>query len=211
MNIISTTDSPILQITDFISPLLCEELLYTLPLTNPSVDSFNRPIITEINSLVVHRHIKDRISPLLQLVNDKYQVNSISYTPPIVNWLSDGVKQHAKQDNVIYDIQNGIWYKKEKNKSFSVIVFLTNSISGTLDTGDVYGGNIKFHSFSYDVIPEMGKMLVIPCAPQFIHSISKILFGNMVFVKFCINTSQEYTYSNDNFSVVSAKWNMINM
>ena len=186
--------SPFYVIEDFISPFQCERFI-SLNASGKSqtIQKLNGGGIPLIeNSFADHTEsIQNRFNCILSesidstFIQLKENSTGGSTPPAIPGWMNSRKK----------------WFRTENIDFVGIIPLKTFSSDVPMDTRfEVYGGKIEFQNFNFSILPERGSLILIPSAPNFIHSISPILFGTFEYIQILLSTTEPWVYNSELFS-----------
>jgi hypothetical protein len=205
--------SPFHVVEEFISPLHCERISKELALRVPNFDEnggvmkYKRDLPTEI------------LYPLLEELNAQIPELEQRYDAQIVpaGTQSRFVQYFEDQKRKPEEIgcENSVYARKKwtKVKDFDLVGFLwlkdyNNSVPLDPRT-EVYGGKLEFPAWGYSLTPARGTLVIYPAGPNFITSLSHVMFGTLEMVKFGFKLSQDgepYVYDKSKHPGTFTEW-----
>lgn len=194
-----TTKSPFYVIQDFLSPLLCEEMIYNLDMCVPDTDKEGHPIRTVKHNETLQEIIFDRMSQNILELENHYGVTYAGTEQMLFEWYPQGCSGesvHCENSNYI----KGKWLKT-KNRDFSGIIFLSDYRDKIPFDNDfeVYGGKLEFPQHGFGFNPARGTLILFPSVPHFINATTQIQFGDLYQVRFHIATRTPFLYDPKQF------------
>lgn len=196
--------SPFVVIEDFLSPMLCEEIVDAALLEFPDRDDAGVPIMAmkynRLAEIRIGESVKDLLVPSLE---KHYGFEYKGMLPFEVECYPEGCKnntQRCENSTMIRSKGKPKWYRSN-NKDFCGVIFLKDSVvKPPLDPYyEVYGGKLQFlnHKFSFN--PKRGTLVVFPGQQHFINCVSDVQLGDLHLLRFYIAAQKPYEYNPKNF------------
>ena len=201
-----THKSPFYIIEEFISPLMCEDIIDRMNNTYPNMDDAGNPLLT----IKSNRLTEIRILPLiLDIVPDLEQYYGFTYAgtlPFDLEWYPENFRNsaaHCENSNLI----KGKWYRTNE-KDFVGVIFLNDS----RDTPpfdpyfEVVGGKLAFPTHNFSFIPKRGQLVLFPGEQHFVNATQDVLYGDLHQIKFYISAENDYVYDPRQFPGTYKQW-----
>jgi len=198
--------SPFLVYREFISPKLCDQIIYDLNIFTPDLDSEDKPLRTIRTHDASEALIFDRFKTIRPLMEEHFKYEHQGTEVVRFEYLSEGV-------SVQHQCENSIWTKKKKwarvrNRDFTCLLFLnTYQDKVPFDTDfEVYGGKLEFPQHGFGFNPERGTLIVFPSGPHFINVLAPIIAGELYVARWHVAASLPYLYQPTNFPGDYRSW-----
>ena len=198
--------SPFLVVQDFLSPLLCEEIVDNLNFMYPDTDVDGHPIKTSKGHELSEEMIFPKFKVILPSIQKHFGVDYRGTEPMLFEWYPhgcDGETPHCENSNYV----NRKWTKM-RDRDLTCILFMCDYQETTpFDSEfEVYGGKIEFVQHQFGFNPQRGTLIVFPSGPNFINNTSPILAGDLFLARFHIATIGQYTYNPQVFPGDFTSW-----
>lgn len=186
--------SPFLIKQEFISPLLCEDLVDMLNLTVPDVDTENHPIRTirmhERAELNVFTFIED----IIPEIEEYYRIDYRGTEQMIFEWYAagcNGYEPHCESSNYV----RKKWLRT-KDRDLTGVIFLSDYQERVPfdDDFETYGGKLEFAQHGFGFNPQRGTMILFPSDPHFINNTTPVLAGDLYQIRFHIAAQTPFLY-----------------
>lgn len=171
--------SPFYIVRDFLSPVQCERIVYSLGFYAPDIDPSGKPLKMMRHDEESEELIFNKFKPLIPHLQKYYSGYSHQGTEGI------SFEYYPEQCETEPLCENSNWVKKKwvrtKPRDLSCILFLSdyNADTGFDSDYEVYGGTLNFHNFDFKFHPSRGMLIVYPSGPHFINSTSRINYGSL--------------------------------
>lgn len=201
-----THKSPFYTIEEFISPLMCEDIINRLNNLVPNTDENNNPILT----IKSNRLTEMRVFPLIEeIIPDLEQYYGFTYEgtlPFDIEWYPENYRSAAAHcDNS--SLVKGTWYRTNE-KDFVGVIFLNDhrDIPPFDPDFEVVGGKLAFPTHNFSFIPKRGQLVIFPGEQHFVNATQDVLFGNLHQIKFYISAEDDYVYDPTKFPGNYQQW-----
>lgn len=196
-----TDKSPFVVIDNFVSPLLCEDIIQRLNHTYPDCDAYNVPLkTTKFNKLT-----ELRVEPLLEnyipMLEQYYSFETMGILPFTFEWFVEGFKiEPAKSISFAYDNNKRKW-TRISDIGFTGVVFLNdyNDKEPYDDSYEVCGGKLEFATHNFGFNPKRGTVVFFPEAPNFVNTTTEIQVGELNQIRIHIVPTVLYNYDINKF------------
>lgn len=191
----SKTKSPFFIKQEFLSPLLCEEIVDYLDFYYPDFDPDGIPIKTMKGHEKCEEIVFHRFQPLIPKIEKWYNVEYRGTEPMMFEWFSqacEGEKPHCENSNYI----NKKWVKV-RDRDLTCVVFLSDYQEKTPFDSDfeVRGGKLEFIQHQFGFNPQRGTLIVFPSGPHFINNTALIEAGDLYQIRFHVATTKPYKHN----------------
>lgn len=179
--------SPFYVIPEFISPMMCEEIIDQLDFIVPDIDSKGTPV----SSTKTHEHYEmylfEEFQKYQSTISAYYNSDHRATTEFTFTWYPEGSSAAMHCENSMH--LNSKWVRVF-DRDITCILFLTeyNDIAPFDDDYEVYGGKVEFPQHGFGFNAQRGTLIAFPSEPHFINGISRILAGSLYLAKFHIAT-----------------------
>lgn len=180
--------SPFIIEPDFISPLICEEIVTEIGET-PNFDSDDKPVKLEKHLLKYEHILAEKIRSLYDRIEDTYNCTYEGLQKPIFQLYPENASRPAEDvgcENAKFLRRKWVMHKDVDLVGFIWLKDFNSNVP--LDTvSDVYGGKLEFPAFKFSLVPQRGTLVLFPAGPHFITAISPVLLGSLHQIKLNIN------------------------
>jgi len=188
------TVSPFYIKQEFLSPMMCEEIVDNLEFTIPDVDKDENPLHTFRYHELNQDAIFERMTPIIDEMERRFGFEYKGMTQMQFEWFPQGcIGEEVHCENSEYLRKKWL---KTKERDFTVVIFLSDYRDKTPFDGDfeVYGGKLEFPQHGFGLNPERGTMVIFPSGPHFINATNEIIAGDSFIAKFHIAAKHPYLY-----------------
>lgn len=194
--------SPFFIDEEFLSPLLCEQIVDNLSteFNTPDYDENNIPSLVKCTNepsqnIIINKFENDILSKL----EHHFNVSIDKVTQPNFLWYPERyTNKQVFCDNSNY-ISNK-WHKTKK-RDLSITIFLSTFCKDpSIDCDyEVYGGKIDYPQYNFGFEAQRGSLIIHPSDPHFLYSINDIIVGDLLVCKFYLTTKDVYVYNPQHF------------
>lgn len=190
--------SPFLVYQEFLSPLLCEEVIDYMNPTVPDVDNDGNPIPCSRHNEPAQKIIFERVQSLTKTIETYYNIEYRGTERMSFEWYPEGSKGKPICDSSEYIEKKWV---RTRNRDITGIIFLSDFREEPPFDPDyeVCGGKLEFPQHGFGFNPERGTLILYPSAPQFINATAPIQAGDLFQVRFHIAASQPFLYKPTDF------------
>jgi len=191
--------SPFFVVEEFISPLMCEDILNRLNNNYPDMDNSDNPLKTIRYNVLSDNRLLPFLENLLDDLENYYQFEAEGILPLKYEWYVEEFKPEPPACESYSYTKNG--WVRSNDVGFSGVIFLNayNNKTPFDNEFEVYGGKLEFTNHNFGFNPKRGLLVVYPEAPNFINTTSSIKFGELTQVRFYIVPKVPYKYKMENF------------
>jgi hypothetical protein len=201
----NTNKSPFFVVKEFISPLMCEELIDMCEFTIPNADKEEHELKTIRTCESAESVIYERLLQLVPTLQTYYGFDYKGTERVIFEWFPPESQNEFQCENSSF--LRGKWLRT-KQRDFTGILFLTDYQEKTPfeNTFEAYGGKLEFvqHQFSFQ--PQRGTLVMFPSDPHFINITSKVFAGDLFQARIQIAAQTPYLYQPQQFEGNYATW-----
>lgn len=185
--------SPFYVVQDFISPLMCEDIVDTCDFNVPDTDKEGDEIKTVKTCEPAEAIIYDRIQRLLPELQKYYDFVYKGTERMSFEWFPPGSQGKFQCENS--DHLRGKWLRT-RNRDFTGILFLTDYQEKVPfeQEFEAYGGKLEFVQHQFGFSPVRGTLVVFPSDPHFINITSNVIIGDLYQVRIQMAARQPYLY-----------------
>ena len=193
------TKSPFLIKQEFISPLLCEDIVDMLDLTVPDVDIEGYPQKTIRMHNKAEEILFNRVEKIVEEVEEYYDIEYRGTEQMVFEWYSEQCKGYNPHcENATYAGSNWV---RNKDRDLSGVLFLSDYQEEIPFDSEFegYGGKLEFAQHHFGFNPQRGTLVIFPSDPHFINNTTEILIGDLYQVRFHIAAERPYLYDPQKF------------
>jgi len=186
--------SPFYIIQEFISPLVCENIIDDLDWLNPDLDTDGRPIKMMKFDNDIEEMLYKRLSHHIEDIEKYYSFKHEGIERINFEWYTEGTKSDPSCENS--EFLRGKWVKVRKRDISGVLFFCEYSDKTPFDQEyEVYGGKLEFPQHHFGFNPQRGTLILYPSGPHFINSIAAVAAGDLFQAKFHIASTEPLLYN----------------
>ena len=190
----SQSKSPFYIVKEFISPLMCEDIVYRLNHSFPDEDKDGQPLKTiRLNNLTEIR-VLPKLEELVPKLEAYYNFETHGIESFDFEWYVEGFKpEGSKCKNFTY--LNKKW-KRCSDIDFTGVIFLNdyNNAMPFDPDYEVCGGKLEFYTHQFGFNPQRGTLIFFPECPNFINTTGPIEAGELTQIRFHIVPKTPYNY-----------------
>lgn len=201
--------SPFYIVQEFISPLLCEQIVDGLNFIEPDVDEKDDPIVTVRNNdrfeTVLFRCLQQQMPDIEQYYGIQYKgTKQFEF-----KWYPQDCKGDPKItcENAMYSESKKVWIKN-RDRDLTGIIFMSdyNSIVPFESAYEVYGGKYEFPQHNFGFNAQRGTLILYPSGPHFLNAVAPVVAGDLFLAKFHIAAKLPFIYQPSEFPGDMTTW-----
>ena len=197
--------SPFYIVDDFISPLLCEEIVDLCNYNVPDTDKEGHHTKTTKPCEAAETIIYERLVHILPALQTHYEFAYKGTERVLFEWFPEGSQGQFECENSEH--LRGKWLRS-RSRDFTGILFLTDYQETVPFEQDyeTYGGKLEFvqHQFSFQ--PVRGTLVIFPSDPHFINITSRIVAGDLFQARIQMVAKSPYLYDPQQFPGNYTTW-----
>lgn len=185
--------SPFYIVEEFLSPLLCEEVIDICGFTIPNTDVEGNYVKTMKSCERAEAIIYERLLLLLPELQAYYQFLYKGTEPVNFEMIPEGSRGEVSCENS--NFIRGKWLRT-RQRDFTGILFLCDYQDKTPFEQDfeVYGGKLEFPQHHFGFNPRRGTLVVFPSGPHFINNTADIFAGDLYQARIQIAAKDPWLY-----------------
>lgn len=197
--------SPFYIIEEFISPLMCEDVLDKVNFTVPDTDREGHYVKTTKTSDVAEELLFERLMLTIPELTAYYQQTYKGTERMHFEWFPEGSKGDFICENS--EFLRGKWLRN-KTRDITGVLFLSDyQQEVTFETDyEVYGGKLEFPQHNFGFNPRRGTLVFYPSDPHFINVTSPVMVGDLHQVRMQIAAKVPYIYDPRQFPGNYTTW-----
>lgn len=199
------TKSPFYVIPEFVSPMMCEEIIDQLDFNSPDYSADDVPLMSVKTDADYEAFLFNEFQRIKSSVSAYYDKEHRATTEFTFEWYPTGSKgvMHAENSMRLSDK-----WVRTKDRDITCIVFLTDYQGAPpLDEEyEVYGGKLEFPQHGFGFNAQRGTLIAFPSDPHFINGVTSIMAGNLYLARFHIATDTPLYYDNRQFPGNYVDW-----
>jgi hypothetical protein len=190
--------SPFLIIQDFISPLLCEQIIDDLEAYEPDVDVNGKPIKAVRSNEQYETILFEKLQEIVPTIEAHYGIEYKGTESIAFEWLPQ-----ESQGNPV--CENGTYLRKKwlrtRERDVSAMLFLCDYQDKVPFDSDyeVYGGKFEFPQHGFGFNAQRGTLVLYPSDPHFINVNAPVTYGDLFQVRFQITATKPFIYNPQDF------------
>ena len=204
--------SPFIVEQNFLSPLICEQIVESIKVGAPDTDQEGSPKKLERFNLAWEQEIASRFREMIPQLEDKYDCEYRGLEKPLFQYYPENAKVPAEQpgcENSKYVRKKWVMHKDVDLVGFIWLKDYNDNVP--LDPRhEVYGGKLEFPAYNFSLVPQRGTLVMFPAGPHFISVISPILLGDLYQIKLTVSVKQKtgnrWFYQPSNFPGKWEQW-----
>ncbi len=172
------TKSPFLVFPEFISPLMCEELVDDMGFSVPDVDADMNPVLTKKTADHLDKLLYPRINSLIPTLEQHYTGFVYKGMERVtMEWIPESAQIDPACE--AYEFLRKQWVQV-RPRDLTAILFCTDyQDQPHFDREfEVYGGKVEFPQHAFGFNPQRGTLVVFPSGPHFINNTTNVMVGN---------------------------------
>lgn len=185
--------SPFYIVEEFLSPLLCEEIIDILDYNIPDADKDGFDVKTTKTSERAEAIVYERLLLTLPELQAYYQFAYKGTERIAFEWFPEGSQGQFICENSEYMRKKWL---RTKNRDFTGIIFMCDyqeTIPFEKDF-EVYGGKLEFVQHRFGFNPQRGTMVVFPSDPHFINITTEVFAGELFQARLQIAAQKPFIY-----------------
>ncbi len=197
--------SPFFVVQDFISPMMCEDIVDSLEFNVPDVDKDDHPIPTIKTSEIAEQVIYERFLQLIPQLEKYYNVSYKGMERVQFEWFPQGSEGEAHAENS--NFLRGKWLRT-KQRDLTAVLFLSDYQEHDQfeQEFEVYGGKLEFPQHKFGFNPQRGTLVVFPSDPHFINITSGVFIGDLFQARIQLAAQTPYIYQPRDFPGNYTMW-----
>lgn len=197
--------SPFYVVEEFISPLMCEEIVDSCDFLVPNRDKNGKETKTQKTCDRAETIIYERLLGLLPELQAYYQILYKGTERVQFEWFPEGSKGEFVCGNS--EFLRGKWLRT-KQRDLTGILFLSDFQDKTPFEGEFecYGGKLEFVQHKFGFNPQRGTLVVFPSDPHFINVTTDVLAGDLFQARVEIAAKTPYLYNPELFPGNYLSW-----
>ncbi len=192
------TISPFLIFQQFISPLLCEQIVDDFEAFEPDVDIAGVPVKALRSSEEAEGIIYEKLQELIPTIQQHYNVEYRNTESIVFEWIPEGATTQPTCENSAFLRKKWV---RTKDRDLSAILFLCDYQDVVPFDSDyeVYGGKFEFPQHGFGFNPQRGTLVIYPSDPHFINSNAPVTYGDLFQARIQMTTKKPFIYQPENF------------
>lgn len=197
--------SPFYVIQEFVSPLMCEDILDLVDFNVPDQDKDGRPVLTTRIGERAEGIVYQRLLLALPEIQAHYQFLYKGTERISFEWFPEGSVGTHRAENSTF-VRNK--HLRTRQRDFTGVLFLSDYQDKTPFDGDyeVLGGKLEFRQHDFSFQPQRGTLVVFPSDPHFINATSRVLAGDLFQARIQMAANVPYIYNPAQFPGNFTTW-----
>lgn len=197
--------SPFYVVEEFVSPLLCEELVDLVNFTVPDTNKDGYPVMTHRTCEAAEAVLYERLMLLIPELSAHYALIYKGTERMSFEWFPEGSKGEFVCENSEFLRQK--WLRM-RARDITCVLFLsdyqdTPPFDGEFET---YGGKLEFVQHKFGFNPQRGTLIAFPSDPHFINITTPIMAGDLYQVRIQLAAKTPFIYQPDQFPGNYTTW-----
>ena len=199
------TKSPFYIVPEFISPLMCEEIIDQLNFVVPDEDKDGNPLPTVRTDADYELYLYNEFQRYASSIAAYFDKDVRGTTQFTFEWFPTGSKGEMHAENSMRAADKWV---RVKDRDITCVVFLSDyqSTPPIDEDYEVYGGKLEFPQHGFGFNAQRGTLIAFPSVPHFINGIAPVLAGNLFLAKFHIATDSPLLYDPAKFPGSYKTW-----
>lgn len=186
--------SPFYVVQDFISPLLCEELIDLCDFNVPDTDKEGNEVKTTRTCEPAENIIYERLLRILPDIQTYYDIQYKGTERIMFEWFPEGSHGQFVCENSEH--LRGKWLRV-RNRDLTAVLFMTDYQEKVPFEQDfeAYGGKLEFVQHQFGFQPNRGTLVIFPSDPHFINITSRLMAGDLYQARIQMVAKAPYIYN----------------
>lgn len=200
------TKSPFIVIDEFISPLLCEDIVERSRMDFPNTEN-GVPVKSITQNVLTQNRVLPFLEDLIPFLESYYEFEHGGILPFNIEIFPQGCKQEIARSENSELGQDNEW-RRVNDRDFTGIIFLKDNCDDRNfdDFFEVYGSKLEFPNHGFGFKPQRGQLILFPSAPNFVNATISPKLGEMLQIRFHLVASEPYTYDRLKFPGNYTNW-----
>lgn len=197
--------SPFYVVEEFVSPLLCEEIIDLAGFTVPNTDKDGREIKTTKTSSMAEQVVYERLLLLIPELSAYFALMYKGTEHMQFEWFPQGSAGEFVCENSEFLRQKWL---RTRSRDLTAILFLSDyQDSPKFDSDyEVYGGKLEFIQHQFGFNPVRGTLIAFPSDPHFINITTPIHVGDLYQVRIQLAATKPFIYQPQDFPGNFTTW-----
>ena len=197
--------SPFYIVEEFVSPMMCEEIIDRANFTVPNTDKEGHDVKTVTTSDSAEEIIYERLMLLMPELSAHYKLIYKGTERMSFEWFPEGSKGEFQSENSQFLRHKWL---RTKARDVTCVLFLSDySESPNFDDGyEVYGGKLEFVQHRFGFNPKRGTLIAFPSDPHFINITTPIAIGDLYQVRIQLAAKTPFIYQPQDFPGNFTTW-----
>lgn len=197
--------SPFYVIREFLSPLMCEQIVDSLDFGVADVDKEYKPIKMLKKHDASQNMIFERVQSIIPNLEKYYDLEYRGTEPIDFEWFPEGSVGTFSCENSNFLRKK--WVRTKVN-DFTGILFLSDFQPNIPFDSDyeVYGGKLEFPQHGFGFNPQRGTIVLFPSDPHFINITTQIQQGELFQARIHFAAEIPFIYVPEKFPGDYTKW-----
>ena len=197
--------SPFYIVEEFVSPLMCEEIIDRANFTVPNTDKDGHDVKTIITSDAAEEIVYERFMLLVPELSAYYKLIYKGTERISFEWFPEGSKGDFVCENSEYVRKKWL---RTKSRDVTCVLFLSEfNEDPKFDVGyEVYGGKLEFVQHRFGFNPKRGTLVAFPSDPHFINITTPILIGDLFQARIHLAAKTPFLYQPQDYPGNYTTW-----
>ena len=197
--------SPFYIVEEFVSPMMCEEIIDRANFTVPNTDKDGHDIKTVKTSDSVEEILYERLMLLIPELSAYYKLQYKGTERMSVEWYPEDSKGEFQCENSEYLRHKWL---RTRARDITCVLFLSEyNEKPQFDDGyEVYGGKLEFVQHRFGFNPKRGTLIAFPSDPHFINITTPIAVGDLYQVRMQLAAKTPFIYQPQDFPGNYTTW-----
>lgn len=202
---LTKTKSPFQIFPEFVSPLMCEEIVDALDFGTPDTDNKGGNVSSSKFNEDYEMVLFEEFVKIKPQIEQHYSIAHKATCETRFDWYPEGSTGKLVCESAEYLRKKWV---RVRDRDLSCLVFLSdwNDTPNFDDDYEVYGGKIEFPQHGFGFNAQRGTMIVYPSGPHFINTVTQVQAGNLHIAKFHIKSAVPYLYNPADFPGDYRSW-----
>lgn len=197
--------SPFYVIEEFISPLMCEDVVDACNFNVPDRDKEGDYVKTTRMCESAEQMIFDRLQLALPELQAYYKLLYRGTERISFEWFPEGSKGQFQAENSEH--LRGKWLRTRGRDLSAILFFSDYQDNPPFDREfEVYGGKLEFVQHRFGFNPQRGTLIVFPSDPHFINITTPVMAGDLYQARIQIASQTPYLYNPEEFPGNYTTW-----
>ncbi|QDJ96501.1 hypothetical protein Xoosp13_315 [Xanthomonas phage Xoo-sp13] len=190
--------SPFFIVDDFLSPLMCEDIVARSFFEFPNVE--NGTVVKSITqNVLTQNRVLPLLEDLIEDLEDYYNYEHGGILPFNIEYYPEKCKQEGLRAENSF-LKDNKWMRSNDHDFTGIIFLKTESSDRNFDESfEIYGSKLEFPNHQFGFVPSRGRLVVFPSAPNFTNVTISPKIGDLYQIRFQLVGMKPYNYDMNEF------------
>lgn len=200
-----TIKCPFYVVEEFVSPLMCEEIIDRVNFTVPNTDKEGHEVATIKTSDAAEEFLYTRFQTLIPELTKYYGLTYKGMERISFEWYPPGSQGKFVCENSEYLRKK--WLRTRARDITSILFLSDYNEHPPFDSEyEVYGGKLEFNQHAFGFNPTRGTLITFPSDPHFINITSPVYVGELYQARIQLASTTPFIYQPNDYQGNYTTW-----